>query len=77
MAIGGSPPKLDFTPHEVGMVVVDVALALASKDMHIKQGLIPADILSNGEHSNACWWRHGERPGILGVELPVYHVEKL
>ena len=45
MAIGGSPPKLDFTPRDVGMVVVDVALAMATKDMLIKQGFIPADIL--------------------------------
>ena len=45
MAIGGSPPKLDFTPRDVGMVVVDIALAMATKDMVIKQGLIPADIL--------------------------------
>ena len=35
MAIGGSPPKLDFTPRDVGMVVVDVALAMAIKDMLI------------------------------------------
>ena len=39
------PPKLDFTPRDVTMVVVDVALAMATKDMLIKQGLIPADIL--------------------------------
>ena len=45
MAIGGSPTKLDFTPRDVGMVVVDVALAMATKDMLIKQGLIPAEIL--------------------------------
>ena len=45
MAIGGSSPKLDFTPRDVGMVGVDVALAMATKDMLIKQGLIPADIL--------------------------------
>ena len=45
MAIGGSPPKLDFTPRDFGMVVVDVALAMATKDILIKQGLIPADIL--------------------------------
>ena len=45
MAIGGSPPKLDFTPCDVGMVVVDGALAMDTKDMVIKQGLIPADIL--------------------------------
>ena len=32
---------------------------------------------SNGEQCNARWWRHGERPGVLGVELPVLHVEKL
>ena len=45
MANGGSPPKLDFTPCDVDMVVVDVTLAMATKDMLIKQGLIPADIL--------------------------------
>ena len=48
VAIGGShppPPNLDFTPHNVGMVMVDVAFAMATKDMLIKQGLIPADIL--------------------------------
>ena len=45
MAIGGRPPKLDFTPRDVCMVVVDVALAMATKDRLIKQGLIPADIL--------------------------------
>ena len=49
MAIGGSPsplpPELDFTPRDVGMVVVDVAVAMATKDMLIKQGFIPADIL--------------------------------
>ena len=44
MVIGDSPPKLDFTPRDVGMVVVDVDLAMATKDMLIKQGLIPADI---------------------------------
>ena len=26
MAIGGIPPKLDFTPRDVGMVVMDVAV---------------------------------------------------
>ena len=45
MAIWGSPPKLDFTPCDVCMVVVEVALAMATKDILIKQGLIPADIL--------------------------------
>ena len=41
MAIWGSPLKLDFTPGDIGMVVVD----MATKDMLIKQGLIPADLL--------------------------------
>ena len=45
MVIGGAPPKLDFTARDVGMVVVDVALAMATKDMLIKQGVIPADIM--------------------------------
>ena len=45
MAIGGSSPKLDLTPRDVGMVVVDVALAMATKDMLIKQRFIPAEIL--------------------------------
>ena len=39
MATGDSLPKLDFTPCDVCMVVVDVALTMATKDMLIKQGL--------------------------------------
>ena len=45
LVIGGAPPKLDFTARDVGMVVVDVALVMATKDMLIKQGVIPADIM--------------------------------
>ena len=45
MAMGGSPPKLDFTPCDVGMVVVDIALAMGTKDLLIKQRIIPADIM--------------------------------
>lgn len=45
MVIGGASPKLDFTPRDVGMVVVDVALAMATKDMLIRQGILPADIM--------------------------------
>lgn len=45
MAIGGIPPKIDFTPRDVGIVIVDVALAMTTKDSPIKQGLILADIL--------------------------------
>ena len=45
MAMGGSTLKLDFTPRDVGMVVAEIALAMATKDALIKQGIIPADIL--------------------------------
>jgi hypothetical protein len=45
MAFKGPTPKLDFTGYDVGMVVVDIALAMATRDMLIKQGIIPADIL--------------------------------
>ena len=45
MAIGGRLPKLDFTHRDVGMVVVDVALAMATKDLLMIHGAIPADIL--------------------------------
>ena len=45
MAIGGSLPKLDFTPCDVGMVALDVALAMGTKDVLIKQGIILADIM--------------------------------
>lgn len=45
MVIGGAPPKLDFTPRDVGMVTGVVAAAIATKDVLIKQGLIPADIM--------------------------------
>jgi len=37
--------KLDLTGRDVGMLVVDVTLAMATKDMLIKQGIIPADIM--------------------------------
>ncbi|MEW8615607.1 MAG: hypothetical protein AB2610_20820 [Candidatus Thiodiazotropha sp.] len=45
LAIAGRVPKLDFTHRDVGMVVVDVAFAMAIKGMLIKQGIIPADII--------------------------------
>ena len=41
----GATPRLDFGAYDVGMVIVDVALAMATKDMLIKQGIIPAHIL--------------------------------
>ena len=45
MAMLGSPPKLDFGPRDVGMVVLDVALAMGINYLLFKQGIIPADIM--------------------------------
>ena len=45
MVMGGAAPKLEFTARDVGLVVLDVGLAMAMKDMLVKQGIIPADIL--------------------------------
>ena len=45
MAMRGSPPKLDFTPCDVGMVILDVALSMATKDLLIEQGVLPPDIM--------------------------------
>ena len=45
MVFKGALPKLDSTPRDVGMVVLDLSAAMASKDFLIKQGIIPADIM--------------------------------
>ena len=41
----GATPKLDFAPYDVGVVILDVGLAMATKDMLVTQGILPADIL--------------------------------
>ena len=45
MVFKGSLPRLDLTPRDAGMVVLDLSAAMATKDMLIKQGLIPSDIV--------------------------------
>ena len=45
MAIGGPSPKLEYTPRDLGLIIIDVALAMATKDMLIKQGILPMDIM--------------------------------
>ena len=79
MVFGGTSSKLDFTARDVGMVVVDVALAMAIKDMLIKQGVIPADImkLQHGKYCDATGWRPRQRPRVLRIELSLLHVEEL
>ena len=38
-------PRLDFNMGDVAMVTLDILLAMATRDMLIKQGIIPADIM--------------------------------
>ena len=45
MILKGPLPRLDFSPRDIGMVVADVSLALATRDFLVKQGLIPSDIM--------------------------------
>ena len=46
MVFKGPPPKLDdLTPRDAGMAILDLSAAMATKDMLIKQGLIPSDIV--------------------------------
>ena len=45
MVVGGSPPKLDLMPRDAGMIVLDIALAMSTKEMLITQGIIPVDIM--------------------------------
>ena len=39
------PPKVDFNMADIGMLSIDILLAMATKDMLVKQGIIPADIM--------------------------------
>ena len=45
MVFKGPMPRLDLTPRDAGMVVLDLTAAMATKDMLIRQGLIPSDIV--------------------------------
>ena len=39
------PPRVDFNMGDVGMLSIDILLAMATRDVLIKQGIIPADIM--------------------------------
>ena len=39
------PLKVDFNMTDIGMLSVDIVLAIATRDMLVKQGIIPADIM--------------------------------
>lgn len=45
MLFKGPMPHLDLTPRDAGMVVLDISAAMATKDMLVRQGLIPSDIV--------------------------------
>ena len=38
-------PRLDFEGYDIGMMILDIGLAVYTKDMLIKYGMIPAVIL--------------------------------
>ena len=40
-----TPPKVDFNMADIGMLSVYIVSAMATKDMLVKQGIIPADIM--------------------------------
>ena len=44
MVIKGSLPKLDTTARDAGMMLLDVLLAILTKDELIKRGIIPSNI---------------------------------
>ncbi len=39
------PPKVDFNISDIGMLSIDILLAMVTKDMLVKQGIIPDDIM--------------------------------
>ena len=45
MIFKGPTPKLDFDVKDAGMVVADVAAAIATKDFLVAQNIIPAGVL--------------------------------
>ena len=45
MVFKGPLPRLNLTPRDAGMAILDLSAAMATKDMLIKQGLIPSDIV--------------------------------
>ena len=45
MALGGQTTKFAFTGRDVGLVVLDVTAAMATKDWLIHQGIIPSNVL--------------------------------
>ena len=45
MIIKDPATKLDFTGYDTGMIILDVGLDMATKDLLIKQEILPDNIL--------------------------------
>ena len=45
MVFKGPMPRLDLTPRDAGMAILDLSAAMATKDLLIKQGVIPSDVM--------------------------------
>ncbi|MCG7891852.1 MAG: hypothetical protein N0C80_16550 [Candidatus Thiodiazotropha endolucinida] len=39
------PPKVDLNMADIGMLSIDILLAMATRDMLVKQGIIPENIM--------------------------------
>ena len=39
------PPTLDFSTKDMGFTLLDITLAIASRDFLVKQGILPSNIL--------------------------------
>ena len=38
-------PKLDISTYDTGMTIIDIGLAIWTRDMLVAKGIVPADIL--------------------------------
>ncbi|CAC5413751.1 unnamed protein product [Mytilus coruscus] len=64
-------PKVDFNVNDVVMLSIDILLAMATKDMLIKQGIIPADIMKKAQSE----WnkRRTQRLDFINEQLQKEH----
>ncbi|CAC5379965.1 unnamed protein product [Mytilus coruscus] len=64
-------PKVDFNVNDVVMLSIDILLAMATKDMLIKQGIIPADIMKKAQQE----WnkRRTQRLDFINEQLQKEH----
>ncbi|CAC5416058.1 unnamed protein product [Mytilus coruscus] len=67
-------PKVDFNMNDIFMLSIDILLAMATKDMLIKQGIIPADIMKKIRKAQADWnKRRIQRLDFINEQLQKEH----